>query len=133
MRRSLILFIIMCLFGMTLPSYAIVENDDQNSKYTYTNKVSVSMSITGSETKMTAALEGKPVVTKIKCTLTIQKYNSGSWSAIQSWSKEVNAKVLSLKKTYNVSHGTYRTKAIFKVYKNSSYETVTKYSSSVTY
>ena len=56
MRRSLILFIIMCLFGMTLPSYAIVENDDQNSKYTYTNKVSVSMSITGSETKMTAAL-----------------------------------------------------------------------------
>ena len=135
-KKSIICFmaIIFVLLTMSL-SYASDTGSGAAIEPNYDNAISATSTITisGGAATIKSTLTGKPGVTKIKCTMTLQKNSSGTWNNVQSWSKEVNATTLSFKKTYSVSHGTYRSKAVFKVYKGASCETITKYSSQVTY
>ena len=90
-------------------------------EYAYTVSVSANLSIYANS-----------YVTKIALTQYLQKKVNGSWTNIKTWSKTVNTYVISYTNTKSsLSSGTYRTRTVAKVYKNSSYETVSSNSSTV--
>jgi hypothetical protein len=134
-RKIVVLFVISLIGIMAhLPVYAALPGGgDFQPNYDNATIVITNISIAGGTATMNSTLQGRSGVTKIKCTLTLQKKSSSSWSGVESWSKEVNASSMTFTKTRTVSHGTYRAKATFKVYKGGSYETITKYSSQKTY
>ena len=135
-RRALLgIAILIITLIVTATTYATVPGDVRNDQTKYDNALSASatMSIDNGTASLKGRLTGKTGVTKIKCTLTLQKKESGNWNNVESWSKEVNATSITFTKTRSVSHGTYRTKAKFKVYKGGTCETITKYSSQATY
>lgn len=133
--------ITMTLLATLMLSACIVSatnlNEDTEQigmRYKYIERVSVGLSIKDGAAKITT--EAKDVdgdTTSMRCTATLQKKSGDSWKKVSSWSKSTQSNVLSLSKTKVVSKGKYRVKSVVNAYKGSDYETVTKYSETVTY
>lgn len=68
--------------------------------------------------------------TKATIKATLQKYSNGMWTNVQNWSNSSSSYSVILSKTKTVSFGTYRVKAVIKVYQNGSWESKTIYSTS---
>jgi len=71
-----------------------------------------------------------------RLTVELQKYNSGSWSTIKSWSASATGiSIAAVEEDYYVVHGTYRVSNNVKVYNSSGtlLENKTVYSDTVTY
>ncbi len=97
----------------------------------------VKLSISGTGTATASAhIRGNVIDTsKVEVTMKIQKYNTStkSWKAVKSWTESKRSYRLSISKNYSVSsRGKYRVKVIATL-SGTKTETVTKYSSAVTY
>ena len=101
-------------------------------EYAYTVSVSANLSINSNTATCRSTVYANSYVTKIALTQYLQKKVNGSWTNIKTWSKTVNTYVISYTNTKSsLSSGTYRTRTVAKVYKHSSYETVSSNSSTV--
>lgn len=109
-------------------------DDPDLPDYTYVEKVKPSLSISkGTATSGVVVKDYDGDTTSISATITLQKYSSGNWVAVKSWSKTTASNMLSMSQTKAVAKGKYRVKAVVKAYKSKKYETITKYSGTVTY
>ena len=97
-------------------------------RYEYTSNCTASIGISNNKANCTATLQGYSNTTKIEITMTLQKKSLLWWSKVDSWSTTVNGFIGSLSKSSSISSGTYRTKAVFKVYNGSNSESITIYS-----
>lgn len=97
--------------------------------------ISASLSISSGKATASCKVSGaSKKVTKISVTMYLQKKSSkGTYSTIKTWSESKDNYYCYIKKTYNVSRGTYRLKAKVTSYTGSGSETVTKYSGAKTY
>ena len=106
--------------------------------YSYTNNTSTTLSVSGSGTATALAnINGySGTTTKVAITMTLQKKGgllNLSWNDVTSWSQTFNSHSGTLSKTYSVSSGTYRVKAVYVAYSGSNSETITSYSGEVKY
>lgn len=103
--------------------------------YQYTDYAYATCNISGGTATSGVVVSGKSTVTKITATYTLQKKSGNTWTPVSgaNWSKTVNGKTLSASSSKSVSHGTYRTKAVIKVYSGANYETITKFSAAISY
>ena len=130
------------LFVMTLAIIStsfvnVYANDDEREpiagvRYSYTNTISSRIGVSGKTATCKSIIVAVSSVTKIVVTQKLQKKVSGEWTNVKTWSKTFN----SFTATYtnsksSLSSGTYRTRTVAKVYKNSNYETVSANSSSI--
>lgn len=100
----------------------------------YTNLVATSLSISGGVAHPSVAVEGYPEVTKITVTLSVEKSFLWWWNETDSRTQTFYASSVSWSPTLNIDGGgTYRAKSVNVVYCGSNYETVTGYSSNVSY
>lgn len=65
----------------------------------------------------------------MKITMSLQKYSSGKWKSVRSWSGSKTGISYVFNKTAKVSNGSYRVKAVIKI----GNDTITKYSTIVKY
>ena len=100
--------------------------------YTKNTRTSLSISSSGVAT-LTAEFTGySGTTTKVVIALTLEKQNTnGSWYTVISWQSTYNSYSATMIKTYNVSSGLYRAKAVYTAYSGSSTETTTQYSGTV--
>lgn len=77
--------------------------------------------------KITCQLSGNAGVRKTIIIATLQKKKGNLWENIKTWKKSSDSSRVSLSKTKVVSTGTYRTKIVFKAYKDGKVETKTTY------
>ena len=131
----LMLMMVISLFSaFSVNAVDIVAPVDEEiiDEYAYTVSVSANLSINSNTATCRSTVYANSYVTKIALTQYLQKKVNGSWTNIKTWSKTVNTYVISYTNTKSsLSSGTYRTRTVAKVYKNSSYETVSSNSSTV--
>lgn len=141
MKKSFIC-IAVSLFALLVPCFAFANAELDTpveevfvDEYSYTSTVSTTLTISNTGVaKPRAVITGLPgTTTKLSATMYLQKYSGGSWQTVQSWSDSSTSNSLSMSKNQTVSHGKYRTHTVFKAYHNSSSETITKNSGTVTY
>lgn len=107
-------------------------NDEIIDEYSYTISVSANLSISSKTATCRSTVYANSSVTKIALTQYLQKKVNGSWTNVKTWTKTVNTYVISFTNTKSsLSSGTYRTRTVAKVYKNSNYETVSANSSTI--
>lgn len=101
--------------------------------YLYTNQAYSNLSISGGVASCKSTVYGiSGTTTKIVVTQTLQKKSGNSWIEVTNWSKTFNSWYCSYPNSYSpISSGTYRVKTVAKVYKGTSYETITVYSTEV--
>ena len=114
--------------------YAIDDEREPitGERYSYTNTISSRIGVSGKTATCKSIIVAVSSVTKIVVTQKLQKKVSGEWTNVKTWSKTFN----SFTATYtnskdSLSSGTYRTRTVAKVYKNSNYESVSANSSSI--
>ncbi len=97
--------------------------------YDYTASHVTNLTISGGTASCKASLTGYSGTTsKIEITMTLQKKTLLWWSNVESWTGTYNTYYGSLTKSKAVDSGTYRVKAVYKVYSGSKSETITGYS-----
>jgi len=103
--------------------------------YLYTNQAYSNLSISGGVASCKSTVYGiSGTTTKIVVTQTLQVKDGMSWRRITDWSETFNSWYCSYPNSYSpIGSGTYRVKTVAKVYKGTSYETVTVYSAEVLY
>lgn len=113
---------------------AAVKIPDVSPAYLYTYSCSSILTTSGTTATCKSSAKGyNNETTKIVFKQTLQKKNSsGGWDDVTdaAWTSTVNnyqGTVTNYK--YSLSSGTYRLKTVFTVYADTSYETITKYSS----
>ena len=127
-------FIMIFCCGLTgfADNYMDVPVDEEIiEEYKYTSYLDNSLSISGKNASCMSSVNGfYGTTTKIIITHTLQKKSGSSWVDNTSWTKTFNSwtAIYSTSKS-SLSSGTYRLKTVAKVYKGSSYETITIYSS----
>lgn len=141
-KINALFFIVMVALCFTLPVSATtkIDGDIENSIVTpyslYHRSASATLSIssTGLATA-TGKIYGIPgTTTNTTVHLYLQKYTDGAWENVDDWISRGETVSRVLTKTKQVTKGyKYRVKASCYAYKDSAYEHVTKYSSSVTY
>lgn len=135
-RMSTFILTIMLILFANIGVYAITNEDitgqEPSLAYTYTSSVKSTISLSGKTASCKSAIIGNGTVTKIIVTQTLQKYTGTNWTNVTSWSKTYasNSAVYSNSKS-SLTAGTYRTRTVAKVYKGTSYETVSANSSNV--
>lgn len=101
--------------------------------WAYTNDTLTALSISGSGVATgTAKITGySGTTTKITITMYLEKkgFLGLFWSETASWTQTFNDYKGALSKSYNVSGGTYRIRAVYIAYKGTASETITAYSS----
>lgn len=107
-------------------------NDQISPQYSYTERISSTISKSGTTLTCRSTVSGFSGTTKITITQELQKKNGTSWPSINGRGTTVFSSHANFVQPYsNVDKGTYRVKTIAKVYKGSNYETVTAYSTTV--
>ena len=103
--------------------------------YLYTDSVNCNLTISGGVASCKSTVYGiSGTTTKIVVTQTLQVKDGMSWRRITDWNKTFNSWYCSYPNSYSpIGSGTYRVKTVAKVYKGTSYETVTVYSAEVLY
>ncbi len=122
--------VILCIgIGMAGISSALVCNAQETeiqvqprALYIDSSKYDFSISNSG-EVNISGYVQGVSGVSSTSVKLTLQKYESGSWVAVNSWEKTSNARTTSVSGTYQVSSGTYR--VVMTCRANSETKTVT--------
>lgn len=135
-----ILTIIMCLclaFSMTtMTTFASVgdELSIQPLAANY-NAANAYLSIAGGDATCQTVVSGiVGKTTKIMVRMYLQEYSGNTWKTIDNWSLTKNSSTLSLEKTASVAKGSkYRVKADITAYVGVERESITKYSSVVSY
>lgn len=138
-----IMLILAIVFTSAVGSYASVTPGNSTSYlknyvvfFQYTSDVTTDLSISGSQATITVGFTGYNGVTT-KCTIDFilqKKYLFFFWSDVCSWSTTIYSYQGSYAPTFSLTeHGTYRVKAVYTVYSGSESETITDYSSEVTY
>ncbi len=128
---SLLLVLVM-LLGMSVSAYALekpeFEEPEIQPLYTYAESCSAALTISGDTAYTSAKLTGKTTVTKIEITMTLQKKTLWWWSDSKTWNTTVSGSSATLSKTASIGGGTFRVKAVCKVYSGSASESITVYS-----
>lgn len=133
------LCVLACLSSTVIPSAIALDTTTPSSgtitpfyKLIQTTRCRLSISDKG-HVQIIASVTASSSVKSCSGTVKLQKKLGSSWGDVCSWSVSANDDYLSTSKTTDVVKGTYR--AVFKVTvkTSSSSETVTTYSSSVTY
>ena len=89
----------------------------------------VSLNISSGTAKAQCSVRGDVgKVTKISITMYLQKYKSGGYSTVKTWSGSKSSYIYKLQGSKNVAKGTYRIKAKITCYKGKTSETSYKYS-----
>ena len=139
MRRKVILLLLVCLMfavGSTSAFAAIASPPDVEINAENYRSASAQLAITDGKAKASATIIGLVgKTTKTTITLYLQQYKDGKWVNVNTvdW-KNSGTVTCSITKSKSVSKGyKYRTKAVCKAYIGSKSETVTKYSSTVSF
>lgn len=130
--KNVIVAVVLCASVITLPVSASEPQEAEIGGIQLmsvdTRKNTVTLSISKGK-----AVCGTKVIARssklIKVNMYLQKYSSGKWKTIESWSGSKTGVSYSLSKTVTVSKGKYRVKATIK----SDSDTITKYSQSAVY
>lgn len=94
-------------------------------EYSYTQTVTSYLSFSGSTATCDSSVNGNSKCTKIVATQRLQKKTFWGWSDVETWTKTVNGKTLSMTNTKTVSDsGTYRCRIDATVYSDSKSENV---------
>ena len=104
--------------------------------WSYTNSTNtlLSISTSGVATAVGIITGYQGITTKVIIYLYLQRYQSGAWTTINSWSQTFNSYRGTLQGTASVSKGyQYRVQASYYAYSGSLYENIISYSSIVNY
>lgn len=136
---SLLLLLALLCLGLVIPVYAAELETEQPEEeitvqYSQIYLAQAGISAPGSgKLNMFASIStqsGKSDSTKLS--ITLQRFTSGTWSAVNSWSKTGDAST-DWSTTYTTSTGyLYRIKVVATAYKGTASESTTVYSSEVT-
>lgn len=135
-RKSTIFLIVMLLLILQSVNFYASEDDTRDDdvilRYEYVSYINSTLKIISKTATCKSIITGRSGVTKIIVTQKLQKKVSGEWTNVKTWSKTANTSATSFTNSKSsLSSGTYRTRTVAKVYKNSNYETVSKNSDSV--
>ena len=125
-----ILLTVVLLFTCTLSSYAALPGGDSivQPMYNYVDRVDTTLSITNGKALCKVDILGYSTTTKIEIDLTLQKKTALWWSTVEAWEVNYLQYTAQHSRTFSVNSGTYRLKAVYKVYSGTNYETITEYS-----
>lgn len=121
-------------FGSTVSASAAQSVPDVSPYYTYANKYSSELTITGTTAKCVSSATGISSVTSIVVNQTLQKKtSSGTWQTVTHWNETDTGYVASTTNyKYSLSSGTYRLKTQFTFLTSTGFENVTAYSTEKT-
>lgn len=131
---NVVLCVMVCFSLICMPVVAdepALETVDQSSiqlRYVQPESANVTLSISSGTASCKTSMVSK-TSKLLKITMSLQKYTSGSWKTVKTWSGSKTGTLYSLSKKATVSKGKYRVKASMK----SGTEAFTKYSKTVTY
>ena len=111
----------------------IADNSTVQPRYTYTSELNVGLTNSSGKAKCTTTVDAYSNATKIVITMTLQKKTLLWWSEAETWTTTVNDNFASFTKTASVGSGKHRVKSEITVYSGSKSETITKYSSELTF
>lgn len=124
-------------FLLATPIFAnehVINEEIQNEeKYTYVDKASSSLNISGGVAKLSASMTANPGISKTLITSRLQKKVNGSWQTVQAWTQTSNSTSCRLNKSKSVSRGSYRIFSTVKAYKGAHSESVAIFSNIVNY
>lgn len=113
-------------------NFTQIDGDTVQPLYNYISDSTTSIKKLDGQVQCIASLTGyKGTTTKIVITITLQKKILLFWDDVKTWTKTYETYYGTLSKTSDVSGGTYRFKAVYKVYSGTKSETITKYSNSI--
>lgn len=126
------------LFCVSSPVFASSGSSYQigDPRYIYTDSTQTKLTISSSGTAtVTAKISGKiNTTTYVEVDAYLEQYSAGAWRIVDSWSKSSSSTGTTLQETTSVSKGyKYRVKAFYYAYSGSNSESITGYSSEVSY
>ncbi|KUO63213.1 MAG: hypothetical protein APF84_13590 [Gracilibacter sp. BRH_c7a] len=123
------------LLSFSTPVLAAEQNTSSpiGVYYVYINQASSTLSISNGTAIVNGYVQRTPAGTSIQITSTLQRYSSGSWVAVKSWSKTSTSFSASISETYPVSSGTYRVATYYAVSGPGGTESGTVYSTTESY
>lgn len=132
---SVSLSLILCLFLLQGPAYAISLKDDMNMPMWVDSRSSkVNLTINQGKVVASARLIGKSGTTKVSATMSLQKKSGSSWTTVKTWSSSNSGSSLSFSRSASVSKGnTYRLHVKITTVTNGRSETSTMYSNQAAY
>lgn len=132
---SLSLSLILCLFLLQGPAYAISLKDDMNMPMWVDSRSSkVNLTINQGNVVASARIIGKSGTTKVSATIYLQKKSGSSWTTVKTWSSSNAGAYLSFSNSASVSKGnTYRLQVKITTVTNGKSETSSMYSNQVVY
>ena len=103
---SVSLSLILCLFLLQGPAYAISLKDDMNMPmWVDTNRSNVGIRINGSNATCYGLIKGARNTTKVSATMSLQKKSGSSWTTVKTWSSSNSGSSLSFSRSASVSKG----------------------------
>ncbi len=120
----------------TIPiNTSIIEQDSVILPlFAYTRSTYTSLSILSGTASCVTSLTGyQGTTTNVEITMYLEKRFLFFWLTETSWSGTFNSYSGSMYEQHSVSGGTYRVKAVYVAYNGTASETITEYSSTVTY
>lgn len=127
-----ILILLLLAIVTIMPSMSYAEEGNRaetDYRYQYIWSANAYLSISsGIATAKTSISDGNHNATAILCIMYLQKYESGKWTNVASWSKSNNGGSMSFSKTKSVSSGKYRVASRIITYKGLNSETIIIYS-----
>lgn len=139
MISILLAFILLLTMFVTVSAAEVAPGpgDPLVPEYTYISNVSATLTASGSTLTVKLYCKGVVGTTSISATFYLQRWNGSSWvsapfGSASAVSATASGREMNRTFTATVSSGTYRIKAVFKVYCNGSSETATVYSNTVT-
>ncbi|MCG1024936.1 hypothetical protein [Dehalobacter sp.] len=123
------------LFSFSTPLLAAEANTSSplGVNYVYINKASSTLSISNGTASINGYVQKTPSGTSIQLTSTLQRYSSGSWATVASWSTTSASSSASISQIYTVYSGTYRVATSYSVSGPNGTESGTVYSTTETY
>ncbi len=116
-----LLLVIAAILSLTMTAFA-GPREQMDPRWTHFTTVVGDLDITssGKATALATVSANKSKVDKVKVTCNLQRFESGSWKTVKSWSEESDADaphVVMLQKTYYVVEGySYRIEVKSKAY-----------------
>ena len=139
MKKIISLFLVFALISISLVNVFAVSEEpifggaEISPCYEYMTNLKSILTISSKSATCKSTVMAKSGVTKIVVTQKLQKKSNDKWTSVATWSKTFTSiSAVYTNKKSSLSSGTYRTRTVAKVYKGSTYETVTKNSIKVT-
>ncbi len=107
-RLMAMLTLAVLLFTNPAPSFAAERRSEISPAYSYTKKVSATLSISTEGIATCGGSVKAMASSRISLTMTLYKKAGNVWSKVTSWSTSGTGITLKLQKTYAVSKGTYK-------------------------